>query len=168
MNWNDVFCHYPWENWPRLGLCVSGLFPFPMSWENGEKGTCCLGSRYENFMVKRTKASIVVHLHTNLRKQTSILLKSEYLSAFQLQPFHAVHNRRQDGWMASLTQWTWVWVNSRSWWWTERPGVLQSMGSQRVRHYWATELTVIAAKPVIYLIQCTHYMCTLAAGIRTY
>ena len=45
-----------------------------------------------------------------------------------------------DGWMASLTQWTWVWVNSRSWWWTGRPGVLQSMGSQRVGHNWATEL----------------------------
>ena len=37
-------------------------------------------------------------------------------------------------------QWTWVWVNSRSWWWTGRPGVLQSMGSQRVGHDWATEL----------------------------
>ena len=35
-----------------------------------------------------------------------------------------------DGWIASLTQWTWVWVNSGSWWWTDRPGVLQSMGSQ--------------------------------------
>ena len=34
-----------------------------------------------------------------------------------------------NGWMASLTQWTWVWVNSRSWWWTGRPGTLQSMGS---------------------------------------
>ena len=42
--------------------------------------------------------------------------------------------------MASLTQWTWVWVNFRSWWWTERPGVLQFMGSQRVGHDWATEL----------------------------
>ena len=40
----------------------------------------------------------------------------------------------------SLTQWPWVSVNSGSWWWTGRPGVLQSMGSQRVRHNWATEL----------------------------
>ena len=48
--------------------------------------------------------------------------------------------RGWDGWMASLTQRTWVWVNSRSWWWTERPGVLQSMGLQRVRHDWVTEL----------------------------
>ena len=49
-------------------------------------------------------------------------------------------DRGWDGWMASLTQWTWVWVNSGSWWWTWRPGVLQFMGSQRVGHNWATEL----------------------------
>ena len=49
-------------------------------------------------------------------------------------------NRGWDGWMASLTQWTWVWVNSGSWWWTGRPGVLRFMGSQRVGHDWATEL----------------------------
>ena len=45
-----------------------------------------------------------------------------------------------DGWMASPTRWTWVWVNSGSWWWTGRPGVLWFMGSQRVGHDWATEL----------------------------
>ena len=45
-----------------------------------------------------------------------------------------------DDWMASLTQWTWIWVNSGCWQWTARPGVLQSMGSQRVGHDWATEL----------------------------
>ena len=45
-----------------------------------------------------------------------------------------------DGWMASLTLWTWVWVNSGSWWWTGRPGVLRFMESQRVGHDWATEL----------------------------
>ena len=39
-----------------------------------------------------------------------------------------------------MTQWTWVWVNSRSWWWTGRPGVLGFMGSQSVRHNWATDL----------------------------
>ena len=49
-------------------------------------------------------------------------------------------NRGWAGWMASPTRWTWVWVNSRSWWWTGRPGVLQSMGSQRLRYNWATEL----------------------------
>ena len=49
-------------------------------------------------------------------------------------------DREWDGWMASLTRWTGVWVNSGSWWWTGRPGVLRFMGSQRVGHDWATEL----------------------------
>ena len=48
--------------------------------------------------------------------------------------------RGWDGWMVSLTQWTWVWVDWGSWWWTGRPGVLWFMGSQRVRHDWVTEL----------------------------
>ena len=49
-------------------------------------------------------------------------------------------DRGWDGWMASPTWWTWVWVNSGSWWWTGWPGVLQFMGSPRVGHDWATEL----------------------------
>ena len=49
-------------------------------------------------------------------------------------------DRGWDGWMASLTQWTWVWVGSGSWWSIGRPGMLQFMGSQRVGHDWATEL----------------------------
>jgi len=49
-------------------------------------------------------------------------------------------NRGWIGWMASLTLGTWVWVNSVSWWWTGRPGVLRFMGSQRDGHDWATEL----------------------------
>ena len=49
----------------------------------------------------------------------------------------------EDGWIVSLTQLTWVWVNSWSWWWAGRPGVLQFMGLQRVRHNWATELNWI-------------------------
>ena len=48
--------------------------------------------------------------------------------------------RGWNGWMASLTQWTWVWVDSGSWWWTGRPGMLQFMRSQTVGHDWATEL----------------------------
>ena len=50
-------------------------------------------------------------------------------------------DRGWDGWMASPTLWTWVWVSSGSWWWTGRPGMLRFMGSQRVRHDWATELS---------------------------
>ena len=49
-------------------------------------------------------------------------------------------NRGWDGWMVSLTQWIWVWTSSGSWWWTGKPGVLQSMGMQSARHDWATML----------------------------
>ena len=49
-------------------------------------------------------------------------------------------DRGWDGWMASQTRCTWVCVNSRSWWWTGRPGVLQFMGLQKVGHDWVTEL----------------------------
>ena len=49
-------------------------------------------------------------------------------------------DRGWEGWMASPTRWTWVWVNSGSWWWTGRPGMLRFMGSQTVGHDWATEL----------------------------
>ena len=49
-------------------------------------------------------------------------------------------NRGWDGWMASLTWWTWIWVNSRRWWWTGKPGVRRFIGSQRVGHDWSTEL----------------------------
>ena len=50
-------------------------------------------------------------------------------------------NRGWDGWMASPTQWRWVWVNSRNWWWIWWPAVLRSMVSWRVGHNWATELS---------------------------
>ena len=63
--------------------------------------------------------------------------------------------------MASLTQWTWVWENSGSWWWTRRTGVLQSIGSQRVGHNWVTELN--------WILPCTfssHSFLFLTESIR--
>ena len=56
-------------------------------------------------------------------------------------------DRGWDGWMASPTRWTWVWVNSRSWWWTGRPGMLQFMELQRAGHNWATELNWLFLLP---------------------
>ena len=65
-------------------------------------------------------------------------------------------NRGWNGWMASSTQWTWVWVNSGSWWWTGRPGVLQSMGLQRVRHDWATELNWTDSSSIFSSLRNLH------------
>ena len=58
-------------------------------------------------------------------------------------------NRGWDGWMASPTRWTWVWVSSGSWWWTGKPGVLQSMGLQGVGHDWAIELNWTIIKTLL-------------------
>ena len=66
-------------------------------------------------------------------------------------------DRGWDGWMASPTWWIWVWVNSGSWWWAGRPGLLQFMESQRVRHDWATELNWIFHS--IYLAHLLHLLC---------
>ena len=53
------------------------------------------------------------------------------------------NDRGWDGWMVSLTQWIWVWAGCRSWWWTEKPGMIQFMGSQWVRHNWMTKVNWI-------------------------
>ena len=74
-----------------------------------------------------------------------LMLKPQYFGTWCEEPTHW-NNRVQDGWMASLTQWTWVWASSRSWWSTGKPGMLQSMGSQR-GHDWATELNWTTSLP---------------------
>ena len=68
-------------------------------------------------------------------------------------------DRGRDGWMASMTQWTWVWANSRRLWKTGKPGVLQFMGSQRVKHDWVTELkpNIVRHFPILELIK-THLL----------
>ena len=77
-------------------------------------------------------------------------------------------DRGWDGWMASLTRWTWVWVNSRSWWWTGMPGVLWFMGLQRVGYDRATEMnwTELNAKSMsnwlsLFIIVLSLYFCVL-------
>ena len=79
-------------------------------------------------------------------------------------------NREWDGWMASPTRWTWVWVNSGSWWWTGRPGVLRFTGSQRVGHDGATELTDsqdLALSLKSFQIQLSIYKCLKEQHLRT-
>ena len=104
---------------------------------------------------RRSKQSIVKEVSPEYSLEGLILkLKLQYLSTWCKELTHLKRpwcwerlkvrgegdNRGWDGWMASPTQWTWVWVNSGSWWWTGRSGVLHSMGLRRVRHDRATEL----------------------------
>ena len=68
-------------------------------------------------------------------------------------------NRGWDGWMASATQWTWVWVKSRSWWWTGSPGMLQPLGLQRGRQVWVTELNTQKLKWPTHLAKILGIIC---------
>ena len=68
-----------------------------------------------------------------------------------------IEGRGRDGWMASPTQWTWVWANSRRWWGTQKPGVLQSMGLQIVGRNWATE------QQLLLLWEAQNYQMTVLA-----
>ena len=68
-------------------------------------------------------------------------------------------DRGWNGWMVSPTPWTWVWVNSMSWWWTGRPGVLRFMGSQRVRHDWEIELNWTDSFPPLFGYFVTVFYC---------
>ena len=74
-------------------------------------------------------------------------------------------DRGWDGWMASPTRWTWVWVNSGSWWWIGRPGVLRFMGSQRVGHDWATELNWTEWAPGCLRLLGRHNSASRAHGV---
>ena len=75
--------------------------------------------------------------------------------------------RGWDGWMASLTRWTWFWASSRSWWWIGKSGMLQSMESQRAGHDWTTELNTLCPPPLFYLSFNTFiYVCFTNRTVR--
>ena len=95
------------------------------------------------------------------------LLPGQDMDLRRLTPFISITNpnfciitviKMWDGWLASLTLWTWVWASSSSWWWTGKPGVLQSMGSQRVGHDWVTELkwTKLYKYVCVYMFVCIY------------
>ena len=71
-------------------------------------------------------------------------------------------DRGWNGWIASPTQWRWVWASSGSWWWTGKPDMIQSIGWKRVRHNWATELNL-----PIWILYFYLFFCLLAVS-RTY
>jgi len=80
------------------------------------------------------------HLKIKANNKNTKLIEKEFILVVTKGKGQDWDDRGWDGWMASPTRWTWVWVNSGSWWWTGRPGVLWFMGSQRVGQDWVTEL----------------------------
>ena len=107
---------------PRLSRCHL-LLPYSLVTENSKFST----------------PIVLFPIRTSLHYTLAIEEKSPW-GWERLKAGREGDNRGWDGWMASPTQWTWVWASSRSWLWTGRPAGLQNMGLQTVGHDWATEL----------------------------
>jgi len=128
-------------------------FYFPISYSFGRLYPFLLNIKYilNTLKRKKKKSKSVLHVHWKdwcwSWNSNTLATRCEELThlkrpwcAERLRTGGEGDNRGWHGWMASLTQWTWVWVNSGSWWWTGRPGVLWFLGSQGVGHNWATKL----------------------------
>jgi len=158
--------------WLSFGLCVISVLI-----SSSCKGTNHIGSGptrtilfYFNYLFKdRSNQSILKEISPGISLEGMMLkLKLQYFGHLMRRVTHWKRlwcwegsgaggegdDRGWDGWMASLTRWTWVWLNSRSWWWTGRPGVLRFMGSQRVTHDWVTELNWKILSPNISTLRC--------------
>ena len=112
---------------------------------------CCKRPLRVPWTVSRSNESVLKEINSEYTLE-GLMLKLQYFEHLCKDPTHWKRpwcwerlraggggNRGWDGWMASPTQWTGVWASSRRWWKTEKPGVLQSTGSQRVKHNLATE-----------------------------
>ena len=151
---------YRWESWTikkaehrridSFGLCLG-----EESWES-------LGLKGDPTSPSLRKSTLNIHWKDWCWNSNPLATWCEELTHWKrpwcwerLKAGREGYNRGWDGWMASLTQWTWVWASSRSWWWTGKPGMLLSMGSQRVGHDWATELNrLILMSPPLLLFSC--------------
>ena len=139
---------YGCENWTIKKLSTEELMP--LNCGVGEDAWEFLGLQGDpTCPSKRNQPSIFIR-RTDAETETPILWPSDVKNwLFWKDPDAGKaggegHNRGWDGWMALPTPWTWVWINSSSWWRTEKPGALQFMGLQRVGHDWATELNCLA------------------------
>ena len=120
-----------------------------LNFDAGEYSSELLGHKKIKSVHPKGNQSWIFIGRTDAKAETPILsspdvknwLLEKILILERLRAVGEGDDRGWDGWMPSQTQWTWIWPNSGSWWWTGKPGVLWSMRLQRVRHGWATELT---------------------------
>ena len=110
------------------------------SWPRDWTLVSCIPGRFFIIWTTRAKSQLLLRYFLTLRYYDSDKFVDISIIIQRLKAGGEGENRGWHGWMASLTRWTWVWASSGSWWWTGKPGVLQSMESQRVGHDWAAEL----------------------------
>ena len=119
--WIDAFKLWCWRK--LLRVC----------WTTRRSNQSILKEINREYSLERLILKLKLQIFGHMMQRTGSLEKTPMLGK--------IEGRRRRGRqiMRSPTQWTRVWVSSRSWWWTGKPGVLQSMGLQRARYDWATE-----------------------------
>ena len=123
------------QNWCSWTVVLDKTLESPLDWKK-IKPVCCKGNQ-----------SWIFSGRTDAEAETPVLWPPATKSWLIRKPWcwdrlkagREGDDQRWDGWIASPTWWTWVWASCRSWWWTGKPGVLQSTGSQRVGQDWVTE-----------------------------
>ena len=134
----ELDCEESWvpKNWCFWTVCWSRLLRVP--WTARRSNQSILKKIGPGCSLEGKMLKLKLQYFGHLMRRVDSLEKSLMLGGLGVGG--EGDDRGWDGWVASPTQCTWVWVNSRSWWWTGRPGVLWFMGLQRVGHDWVTEL----------------------------
>ena len=129
------------ESWALKNWCfwtvVLEKILLRIPWTARRSNQCILNEINSEYSSEGPMLKLKLQYFGHLMQRTDSLEKTLMLGK--------IEGRRRRGqqrmrWLDGITRWTWVWVSSRSWWWTGRPGVLQSTGSQRVGYTWETEL----------------------------
>ena len=109
-------------------------------WTAGRSNQSILKEISPEYSLEGLMLKLKLQYFGHLMRRTNSLEKTLILG--KIEGWRRRDDRGWDGWMTSLTLWTWIWVHSRSWWQTRKPTVLQSMRSQGVGHDWVTELNI--------------------------
>ena len=148
---NESALRIRWPKYWSFSFSISsfnahpGLISFRVDWLDllavqGRSNQSTLKQISPKYSLEELMLKLKLQYFGHLTRKTDSFEKSPIRCWERLRAGGEGDDRGWDGWMASPTQWTWVWVDSGSWWWTGRPGMLWFMGSQRVGHDWPTKL----------------------------
>ena len=143
--WKTVWIHYKTKN--RVTVWWRRLLRFP--WTARRSNQSIIKETNPEYSLEELMLKLKLQYFGHLMWRADLLEKALMLG--RLKAGGEGDDRGWDGWMASLSQWTWVWASSRKWWRMGKPGVLLSMGSQRVRHDrdWTTATAYDAVIPLL-------------------
>ena len=145
------------ENWAQKNWCFwTVMLEKRVPWTARRSNQSILKEISPEYSLEGLMLKLTLQYFGHLMQRTDSLEKTLMLG--KIEGRRRGVDRWWDGWMASLTWWTWVWASSGARWWIGKPGMLQSLGSQRVRHDWATELSRTAITVLLFEVFLFPYL----------